>query len=162
GFGEVRKFMPTTYSRQGELNLKPRPKAKSKRPLFLGIVGLGLFLYFAPDSWWTLPTRQVEKAALQQIPEEAKAPVIPKTTPFHSSVNPHAVLVRQTPTVRPYDNLSARKPVPSVEQRSEPAHHVQELDTLVTKVKSMKEITAEEAATIQEMLAALQKQGVKA
>ncbi len=154
--------MPTTYSRQGELNLKPRPKVRSKRPLFLGIVGLWLSLHYAPSSWWALATTQWEEPALQQSAKESQPLLLRKKTPARSPVNSHSVLARQTQSVEPGDRSSNEKHAVSTAQQPESTHPVWELDVLVSKVKAMKEISAEEAATIQGMLAALQKKGMTA
>lgn len=154
--------MPTTYSRQGELDLKPRPKVKSKGSLLLGIIGFGLFLYFAPDAWWNIPTQQWKKIALRQTSQEVKVPVVPKKSLSRSSTESRTASGRPSPAGRSNEDSSAGKRETSTTQRSEPVHHIQELDALVAKVKNMKEITAEETATIQGMLVALQKQGVKA
>ncbi len=131
------------------------------RPLlFLGILGLALFLLVAPRKKVPSSTEKPERTVAQQAAAAAQTSGAAKT-PF-SFDDSHFASRRSLVNPPPEDHWPAGEYPASATQPLPLSQHVWELDALVSKVKNMKVLTEESATDLEHMLQALRKQGAAA
>jgi hypothetical protein len=134
-------------------DLGPQSQVPWSQPLLLAVIGLGLFVLFAPNAAVRPPADAPRDAVARRALESAKS-LAPSLGPAGSQLaserrRPALVPEKVSPVARP------ESPAPP----SERAQHLSELDALVSHVKQMKVVTAEGATYIKRMLRDLRQQG---
>src|SRR5262249_34002836 len=130
--------------------------------LFIGIIGVSLFLLLAPREHARPPADQPKTAVVQRAPKEAAPSGDVQRPSSFSSAAPPSFLEQSLPSPAPRDDWMAGRHANSPAQPVEPPRRSWELDTLLAKLKNAKAVTPETAKDMKQQLRELRKQGVAA
>ncbi len=155
--------MATIYnSEQQTQGFRPQSELRWMQPLFIGLIGIGLFLLLVPREQVRPPADQPGNTVARRTSEGAKPSGGAQRTPSLGPAASHSTFGRPLPNLGPEDSWTAGRYEESPAQPVEPPQRSWELDALVAKVKNAQALTPEGAKDMKRLLRELRKQGVAA
>jgi hypothetical protein len=132
------------------------------QPLFIGLIGISLFLLLAPREHVRPPVDQPGNTAARRAPEGTTPSRGVQRTPPLGLADPHVAVGRPLPDLGLGDSWMARGHEESPAQPVELPQRSRELDDLVAKAKTIQSLTPEGVKDMRLLLRELRKQGVDA
>jgi hypothetical protein len=156
--------MAITYNSERQTQSFHMPAKSGWMPtlLFVGSVGIALFLLWALQEETYLPTDKPGNTVSLRTPEEAKPSIGAQKPRSLGLRDSRFALGQHLPDATVGDDRSTGRHAESQAQPVEPPQHSWELDTLVAKVKNAQTLTLESAKDTKRLLKELRKQGVAA
>ncbi len=130
--------------------------------LFLGIIGLGLFLLVAPNAWRRSSAGKPEPSAPRRVPESVQPSNGTQRTGLLGPSDSWLTRGQDQRESELREGWTTGRETAASVQPLEPVQHSQPLDALLMQLKSTSVITGEGAKEIRRLLRDLRKQGVAA